>query len=39
LVQFALKHINLSIESGKPLRHFFLSAETENEFNIKLHQY
>jgi len=39
LVQFALKHINLSIESGKPLRHFFLSAETENEFNIKLHQF
>lgn len=39
LVQFALKHVNLSIESGKPLRHFFLSAETENEFNIKLHQF
>jgi len=39
LVQFALKHINISYESGKPLRHFFLSAETENEFIIKLHQF
>lgn len=39
LVQFALKHINITIDSGKNLRHFYLSSETENEFNIKLHQF
>lgn len=39
LVQFALKHINLTIDSGKQLRHFFLSSETENGYNIKMHQF
>lgn len=39
LVQFALKHINITIEQEKDLRHFYLSTEAENEFNIKLHQF
>ncbi|HRH02378.1 MAG TPA: ThiF family adenylyltransferase [Bacteroidia bacterium] len=39
LVQFALKHINLIIDSGKQLRHFYLSTETENGYNIKMHQF
>lgn len=39
LVQFALKHINLTIDSGKQLRHFFLSSETENGYNVKMHQF
>lgn len=39
LVQFALKHINFTIESGKQLRHFYLSTELEKGFNIKLNQF
>jgi hypothetical protein len=39
LVQFALKHINVSLEKGKMLRHFYLSTENEESFNIKLHQF
>lgn len=39
LVQFALKHINASLEQGKMLRHFYLSTEIEEDFKIKLHQF
>jgi ubiquitin-protein ligase len=39
LVQFALKHINGTIEKGKMLRHFYLSTESTESFNINLHQF
>jgi hypothetical protein len=39
LVQFAMKHINVSLEQGKMLRHFYLSTELEEDFKIKLHQF
>lgn len=39
LVQFALKHINLTMDSGKQLRHFYLSCTIENDYNIKMHQF
>lgn len=39
LVQFALKHINLTIDSNTELRHFYLSTETDNGFSIKLNQF
>lgn len=39
LVQFALKHINLTIDSNTELRHFYLSTETVNGFSIKLNQF
>jgi hypothetical protein len=39
LVQFAIKHINVSLEQGKMLRHFYLSTELEKGFKIKLHQF
>jgi hypothetical protein len=39
LVQFAMKHINISLEQGRMLRHFYLSTESDDGFNIKLHQF
>jgi siroheme synthase (precorrin-2 oxidase/ferrochelatase) len=39
LVQFAMKHINVSLEQGKMLRHFYLSTELEEDLKIKLHQF
>jgi hypothetical protein len=38
-VQFAMKHINVSLEQGKMLRHFYLSTELEEDLKIKLHQF
>lgn len=39
LVQFAVKHINVSLEQEKMIRHFYLSTELEEGFKIKLHQF
>lgn len=40
LVQFAIKHLNLTFSSdNKPLRNFVLNTEDENGFNIKLNEF
>lgn len=39
LVQYAIKHINLSFERNRPMRNFHLTTESDNGFNIKLNQY
>jgi len=39
MVQFAIKHINLILKEGKPLRSFYLKSDDTNDLNIKLHQF
>lgn len=39
LVQFAIRQINLSYQKELPLRSFYLSAQEEDNFNIKLTQF
>lgn len=38
LVQFALHHINDCYNKNLPVRHFYLTCEDANNFNIKLNQ-
>ena len=39
LVQYALRHINNCYTNAVPFRHFYLSCNDDNGFNIKLHQF
>lgn len=39
LVQFALKHINLSFENQKSISNFYLTASCEDSLKINLHQF
>jgi len=39
LVQYAIRHINLSYENQKPISNFYLTSSFEDSLIIKLHQF
>lgn len=39
LTQFALKHINISFEHGKPLRNFVIESEYDQVLNFKIKEF